>query len=42
MAKAGWLLDQVFPFGDFERICYAAKIYTSAIAPALPTDGTRA
>jgi hypothetical protein len=36
------LLNHVFPFGDFERVGYAAEVYASAVATNLSTDSTGA
>lgn len=36
------LLNDVFPFGDLERVRYATEVYASAIATNLSTDRTGA
>jgi hypothetical protein len=40
--EPGDVLDQVFAFGDLQRLCNSTEIDTTVIAAALSTDGTRA
>jgi hypothetical protein len=40
--KEGLILDHIFSFNDFETLCYASKVYTTAIATTFSTDAAGA